>query len=128
MERPHYQRLWLGAGILALALGLLLALLPLGGTVLFSWGDKLLHFLGFAILALWFLGAVEPRHSLVVVAGLAGYGVLIEVLQSLTPYRSADPFDVLSDIAGIFAGWLLASAGLRRWCRRVETLLGVAPP
>lgn len=127
-QRPPIRRLWLGAGVLALALGLVLALLPVGGPVLFAWSDKAIHFTGFAILAAWFIVALDARRAPAVAAALAAYGVLVELLQSLTPYRSADVFDVLSDAAGIGAGWLLASAVLRRWRRRMEALLGATPP
>jgi len=115
-------------GLAAVLVILLLALAPLGGPPLFSGVDKVEHFVGFLGLTVWFLGVVDERSAPTVALLLASYGVLIEVLQSFTPYRSADLFDVLSDVAGIGAGWLLASAGLRHWCRRLEARLGVGPP
>jgi VanZ family protein len=124
----RYKWFWLGAGLVALAVILLLALAPIATPLPAMQGDKILHFLAFTYLAVWFLGVFEPRLSLSVVAALAAYGVLIELLQSFTAYRSADLYDVLSDVAGIGAGWLLATAGLRRWCGRIEALLGASPP
>ena len=123
----RYRWFWLAAGLATLAVILVLALLPLPAPIPVADGDKIAHFLAFAWLALWFLGIFEPRLSLAVAVALTGYGVLMELLQSLTPYRSADVYDVVSDVAGIGAGWLLASAGLRRWCGRVEELLGARP-
>jgi len=124
----RFARYWLGAGLALLAVIMILALLPLPTLLPITQGDKVLHFLAFAFVTLWFLGVFEPAIAPRVAGGLVLYGVLMELLQGLTPYRSADPYDVLSDVIGISAGWLLASAGLRRWCGRVEALLGAGPP
>jgi VanZ family protein len=124
----RYKWFWFGAGVATLAVILVLALAPLATPLPVMQGDKILHFLAFTYLAVWFLGVFEARLSLSVVTALAAYGVLIELLQSFTLYRSADIYDVLADVAGIGAGWLLACAGLRRWCGQVEVLLGASPP
>lgn len=39
--------------------------------------------------------------------GLLAYGALIEILQSFTPNRTADWFDLFADSLGILAGWVL---------------------
>ncbi len=124
----RYRWFWLGGGIVALLVILALALMPLAGPVPIADFDKFLHFLAFTFLTVWFLGVFDSHLALRVAAGLAVYGGLIEFLQSFTPYRMSDPYDVLSDVIGILAGWLLAAAGLRRWCGRVEAFLGVVPP
>jgi VanZ family protein len=105
-----------------------LAMTPLPGAPPVMGGDKIAHLATFAFLTVWFLGIFEMRAAPRVAAGLIAYGILMELLQSLTPYRYADPYDVLSDAIGIGAGWLLAYAGLHRWCRRVEAWLGAVPP
>lgn len=124
----RFARYWLGAGLALLAVIMILALLPLPTLLPITQGDKVLHFLALAFLTVWFLGVFERAMAPRVAGGLVLYGVLMELLQGLTPYRSPDPYDVLSDVIGISAGWLLASAGLRRWCGRVEALLGAGPP
>jgi VanZ family protein len=123
----RYKWLWLAAGVLALVVILVLALAPLQQPAV-SGGDKALHALAFAFLTVWFLGMFEPRLDWRVAAALVAYGILIELLQDLSEYRYADPYDFLADVAGISAGWLLAAAGLRSWCGRVEALLGVRTP
>jgi VanZ family protein len=123
----RYRWFWFGAGVATLALILVLALAPLPTAIPVVEGDKITHFAAFAYLAVWFLGIFQPRLGLAVAVALALYGILIELLQSLTPYRSADVYDVLADVIGIGAGWLLASAGLRRWCGRIEEWLGARP-
>jgi len=124
----RYTHYWLGAGITLLIVIMVLALLPLPAPPRVLAGDKIVHFAAFAFLTVWFLGVFEMAVAPLVAAGLALYGVAIELLQSLTLYRYADPYDVLSDVIGISAGWLLASVGLRRWCGRAEALLGAGPP
>lgn len=128
LQPLRYARLWLWTGLAGVAFILGLALAPLGGPQMFAGVDKVEHFIGFLGLTVWFMGVVDERSARSVALLLLVYGILIEVLQSFTPYRSADLFDVLSDAAGIGAGWLLASAGLRHWCRRIEARLGVGPP
>lgn len=48
----------------------------------------------------------SPSHpTLFPAAALStGWGVLLELAQSLTPYRSADPLDALADLAGAVLG------------------------
>jgi VanZ family protein len=123
----RYPYRWLGVGIAALLVILLLALAPLSGDMPFRWSDKVAHFVVFAGLTVWFLGIFLPAVAPRVALALAAYGVLIEVAQGLTPYRAVELLDVVSDVAGIAAGWLLATAGLHRWCGRVEAWLGVDP-
>lgn len=127
MQPLRYRWLWLGGGLAALLVILVLALVPLPGPPAVRHADKILHVLAFMFLTTWFLGVVAWQRGLRVGAGLLAYGLLIEVLQTTTAYRMADPYDVLSDAIGIAAGWLLAAVGLRHWCRRLEALMGVAP-
>ena len=54
-------------------------------------------------------------------AALSGYGLLIELLQMLTPTRQAEVMDLVADVAGVLLGWLLCTAGFARWCRTVES-------
>ncbi|QOJ31393.1 MAG: VanZ family protein [Gammaproteobacteria bacterium] len=127
MQPLRYKWFWLGAGLGGLALTLGLALLPMATPIAMANGDKLMHVLAFAVLVTWFLGVVDEGMTLRVIALLAAYGLLIEFLQSFLAYRAADPWDVLADFTGIGIGWLLAGAGLRRWCGWVEGWLGASP-
>lgn len=125
----RYKWLWLGMGLASMALILLLALAPLSrlDLPLPDLNDKVAHFVAFVFLTAWFLGLFRPGMSPWVMGALLGYGLLIEFLQGLTPFRAVEAADVVSDLAGIGTGWLLASAGLRNWCSRVEALLGAGP-
>lgn len=123
MRPLRYRWWWLAGGIALLVVIMGLSMAPLSTAESVPSFDKLLHVLAFAFLSVWFLGVFEWRLAWPVAAALLAYGLLIEFLQSFAPYRMADAYDVLSDLIGIGAGWLLAAAGLRRWCGRVEALL-----
>ncbi|MBL8202316.1 MAG: VanZ family protein [Chromatiales bacterium] len=123
----RFGRIWLGAGLLLLGFGLLSALSshPPG---MGSLNDKFLHTIGFLGFMVWFGGVFERRFLLRVALALAAYGLLIEVLQSLTPTRQAEALDLAADVAGILLGWLLCVAGLSRWCTMLESWLARPNP
>jgi VanZ family protein len=79
--------------------------------------------LTFVILTVWF-GGLQRNQSLrgrvILLATLCAYGVLIEILQSQTAYRSAELADLLADLLGIVVGLGLLSVGLYRWPAWVE--------
>jgi VanZ family protein len=82
--------------------------------------DKWLHALTFAILALWFTGQYARRSYWLIAIGLAGYGALIEIGQSLIPYRSAEWGDLVADVAGIAVGLVIALLVTGGWSLRAE--------
>jgi VanZ family protein len=91
--------------------------------------DKLSHFIAFAALMAWFGGVFRLPVTPWVALGLLAFGVLIELLQGMLPYRTAEMRDVLADLLGIAVGWAAALAGLRHWTRWAEALLpGRAAP
>jgi VanZ family protein len=103
--------LWRAAFGLAVAAILLLALWPSGaGHDWFPQADKLRHAMAF--MALWALGRrARLRPTWALAAGLLAFGIGIELLQALTPYRESSVADVLADVLGIAAGrWLVGSA------------------
>lgn len=116
-------RLWLALGWLAIGVILVLSLAPLpqipGAP---QQSDKVEHFLAYVLLMLWYgqLGA-DVRTNLGVALGLSAFGGGVEILQSLTPHRSAEWGDLWADLAGIGAGLALvrtrAGRILERWDR-----------
>ena len=91
------------AAVLALALATPGRYLPTTG-----W-DKANHALAFGVLAV--LGGIAyPGRLARLLVALLAYGALIEVLQSLTPDRSAEWLDLLADAVGL----LLAAPLARR--------------
>jgi VanZ family protein len=66
--------------------------------------DKMNHAMTFAMLAM--LGCrAYPERKVQVLLGLLAYGGVIELLQSLTSYRSAEALDVVADGVGLLVGW-----------------------
>lgn len=68
--------------------------------------DKVMHFLIFGVLTTLFQASFQ-RHWFVAGALMAFYGALIEVLQGMTPVRSADPQDWLADMVGVALALLI---------------------
>ena len=66
--------------------------------------DKMNHAMTFAMLTMVGFSAY-PERKVQVLLGLLAYGVLIELLQSLTDFRSAEALDVVADGVGILVGW-----------------------
>ncbi|MBO0612452.1 MAG: hypothetical protein RL122_2817 [Pseudomonadota bacterium] len=95
-------------------LGIVAALLPSSGESLLPYTDKFLHagaLFGFAVL----LDLATPRHFWRwKVPVLLGYGALIEVVQSLTTWRSASLADLAADAGGILLYWVVWRLALQR--------------
>lgn len=95
-----------------------LALTPSPPSAVFRVSDIVLHAFAFAYLTFALgLAMRVPRLGLVGLAML-GYGLFIELAQSLEPARHAELKDLLMDAAGIAAG-LVALAWAGAWCRRL---------
>ncbi len=98
---------WQGLFGLALPLSLVTSLVPLRlKQDTLEHADKLMHvgaFAGLSVLAC----LAWPGRLRIVAVGLLAYGVLIEVLQSYFPPRTASLADVVADAVGIALGiWL----------------------
>ena len=117
----RFERAWLLAATLVLVVSLIFALAPAAATGPLDLNDKLIHALAFLCLTVWFSGLFEARYLPWLMAGLTGYGLLIEVLQSFTATRHPEAMDLVADVAGILLGSLLSIAGLRRWCLVLES-------
>ena len=113
---PAVARWWRGLLLVLLCVITLLALAPAPPKEADLGWDKLNHFAAFAALAVVAtLG--YARTTVAVAIGLLAYGALIELLQSLTPSRSAEWADLVADGIGIGIGLLVAAllARLVRW-------------
>ena len=62
----------------------------------------------------------RPRSYWRIALGLFAFGVLIELLQRMVGYRSAEWLDVAADVAGIIVGLAVAAAGIGGWSLRLE--------
>ncbi len=114
-------RLWFSlAFALALAVGVF-SLIPGPGL---GEGDKLMHFLTYAILSAGFSLIIEARKSLwLILFGLISYGLLLEWLQGLTGYRMKDMADALANSLGVISGLGFYFSPLRGILRRLDAWL-----
>ena len=117
----RYARTWLLAGLVLMVLGLFSALLPMPAAVEATVDDKILHGAVFLVFTVWFGGVFDRRFVPAIVVCLSAYGLLIELLQSLTASRQGDVLDLVADVAGVLLGWALSAAGLSRWCATLES-------
>jgi VanZ family protein len=83
---------------------LALSLLPNATELPTTGWDKSNHFIAFITLAILGLQAY-PTRSGVLFVGLLLFGGLIEILQSFTPYRSAEWADWIADGIGTLVGY-----------------------
>jgi VanZ family protein len=103
-------RHWRAVLVVLMVTGVLFAVRPLTSRLapetLFLHSDKIAHVLYFALL--WVLARRAGwRAAWPLAAGLLGYGVFIEVAQSMAPTnRSASLIDIAADATGITLAWL----------------------
>lgn len=120
---PRHLRLWWSLGFALLALITALSLLPIRGPDLdLPNSDKLNHALAYSVLMLYFGQLVGGgwRRRLAVAAGLLAYGIVIELLQSQLPPRTAELADLAANIGGMAIGALLLPTALGRLLLTVD--------
>lgn len=116
----RFFRLWLGIGLFGCAVLLYAGLIPSPPQpVAWAYLDKVEHLLAFCVLGAWF-GAIFPGRRVWLFIALVLFGGALELLQSLTGYRSAALPDMVADIVGTVMGLLLARAGLMRWLIHID--------
>lgn len=124
-----YPRRWQIAGIILLISVLVFALLPAiwfwpkSSPGSFELSDKFLHGLTFTVLAVWFSGQYARQTYWKLALGLLVFGAMIEAIQYLVPYRSAETGDMIADITGITIGLIIALLGAGGWSLRTESWL-----
>jgi len=110
-SHPIVRRLVLGGYVAAMLAALLM---PVPATPSFVPGDfdKVAHvglFLGFGLLAAWNARGGRRSRALGAFAWAVALAGLTEALQSLLPYRSGDPMDLVAGVAGAIIGAVLGA-------------------
>jgi VanZ family protein len=122
----RFPRLWLSVGWLAVAMAIVVCLMPSDRLPQPpSLNDKSEHILCYLLLSCWFAGIYPRGRYWLIALGLAVMGVLIEFAQGAMHYgRQADPYDVVANCTGILIGLLLSWWWLGGWAQRVEAVVG----
>jgi VanZ family protein len=85
--------------------------------------DKVLHFLGYCALAMWFAGVARRSRYVVVGLMLITLGGALELGQGMMGVgRQADWWDFLANSLGIATGLSVAALGLGNWMVWIERL------
>jgi len=110
---------WSASGACAAAI-LYLSVIPLPEGPETPWLDKAVHAIQYLGLA-WLLvqairagGLREPEYGRLAWICATSYGLLLELLQALVPWRSADLMDALANAAGAAVGAQIGTASLFR--------------
>lgn len=109
-------RLWLGLWLAAVALVTVLSLVSLSGLPpVPEGGDKVEHFLAYALLSASAVQVFATRRACMAIAALlVALGVGLEFAQgTLTTTRMADPHDALANTLGVLAGLATLPTPLR---------------
>lgn len=120
----RHNWLWIAIGV-ALVLGVIWgSLQPAPQFVVPNGFDKVEHFGSYMILTLWFTGLYPRSRYWAVVVALLALGVAMEAGQYLMHMgRTADPYDVAANTAGIALGTVLAVLACGRWIARIDAWL-----
>lgn len=125
MQRLRFFGWWLAGGLLLAGFIVTGSLVPPGDLPQVSVSDKVEHFGGYLLLALWFGGLFRRYRYPAVGLALIALGGGLEVAQGLMAVgRTADWWDISANTLGVATGLGLAQAGLGTWMLAVERGFG----
>ena len=129
----RFNRIWKTVNFFILFLVIIISFIPL------SWlgfadiiphsskssllNDKLLHMCVFFIMTIWLSGQYTFDSFKKIGFLLFLFGVFIEIIQFLLPYRNAELLDLLANILGIFIAIVIANLGYFGWLLKLEMLI-----
>ncbi len=127
-ENPilKYKRLWLCAGyaIVVLVVYLSLASHPLDLNLGFPNQDKLYHAAAYFTLMFWFAQIYHrARQRGALIVAFVSLGLLMEFVQSFSPYRYTEVADMAANAGGVLLAYFLTRYRLRFMLLRVEAML-----
>ena len=110
MKPLRLKKVWLTLGCFAVCMLIYQSLTPTPPEwPEFPFSDKLVHFMAYAWIMLWFGLIYRPgKKYLLLGFGLILLGVTLELLQGASGYRLMQVSDVSFNVLGVFVGWLLA--------------------
>lgn len=101
-----WQMTWLASAWLLVGVVVYLSLVRLEVDVA-EGGDKIGHMLAYATMTFWFMQVyVTTGSRRAIAAVLVALGVVLELLQGYTGYRTFDYADMIANTIGVAAGWI----------------------
>jgi glycopeptide antibiotics resistance protein len=120
----RYAALWFAGAMLLfmimLTIGLSARLMDAVDHITDDW---VVHILGFMVITIAFCGPLQQRFRNKVFIGALVFGVLIEIVQLMIPYRTASLIDMSANLLGLALGWLYLRSKYGDWCLGLEKLL-----
>ena len=127
MKQLRFLIFWLIVGWVLVGFVVYFSLVPSPPEpITFPGEDKLVHFLTYAVMMLWFgLIYLPGRAYQNLGIGFIMLGFILELVQGLTNYRSLEYLDMLANASGVSIGWLLARTRISSALAYVEGRLGI---
>lgn len=121
MKELRYFRWWLALGMgMVMTIAYLSLMSSPPAPVSFEYADKVEHCLAYSILMIWFIQLFERRSHVWVLVALLSFGVVIEVSQGLSGFRSFDIWDIMANFTGLGLGWLFGGTRVAQSLARFE--------
>ena len=125
-NRLRFSGWWTFLGVLLVALVVYLSLASLSPSkvLAFPESDKIMHFSAYTAMMFWFGQIYRKRPALLFVAlGLITLGVLLEILQGLSGYRTFEYLDMAANTLGVIFGLFITQTRLGCLFQSFEVLL-----
>jgi len=117
----RYKNIWRLIGYLIIITIIVLSLIPDPDKVTpFHASDKLMHTLAYAFAMLWFGFCFKGKKLFTSAAALVLLGIVLEIVQGQTGYRTMDFYDGVANCAGVFTGLVLSFSRLSNALQYIE--------
>ena len=117
----RYKGIWRSIGYLIALSIIVLSLIPNPERITpFSASDKLLHVLAYAFSMFWFGLCFNRDKLLIIGAGLIILGIILEIIQGQTGYRTMNLYDIIANCLGVFIGLILSFSRVSRSLQHIE--------
>jgi VanZ family protein len=120
----RWLALWLTTGWMLIAAVIYLSLAPAPPDLDLPQGDKFGHVLAYAVLMFWFMQIYDRQRIRVgLAAGFVALGIVLEVLQGFTGYRTFEVHDIAANMIGVALGWMSGPPRTGNLFSRIENLV-----
>ena len=108
-EPSRHRLLWNAIGCALILFVIYQSLTPAPMALPGDEGSRLGHLAAYGTLMGWFANLHEGRRARIAFAlGFVAMGIVLELIQGMTGYRTTDVADALANTLGVCLGWLLA--------------------